>query len=211
MRGPLAAVVLSKGPFGGMILVGLYSIVALGPGAQSRSADPPAHVAAAAPSYKNSFGLKAAYMHLFEQPRESHDPEAGEAPSSEDLGGFILSYERVLYRQWLSLALSKPCYFGPNRFDSPFEILLKFQNRFGRVEPFVGVGPTWNVRYFDKTREKIEGTNSALSFGLAFAGGFVVWLDNRWGLELEVSYNWIAIGPIVNHEIGTALGPTFAF
>ena len=163
-----------------MIVVGLCSIVALGPAAESPGAEPPARVQAAAPSYKNSLGLKAAYMYLIEQPRESHDPEAGEAPTSEHLGGFILSYERVLYRQWLSIALSKPFYFGHDRFDSPFEILIKFQYRFGRIEPFVGTGPTWNVRYFDKTREKIEGTNSALSFGLAFAGGFVVWVSKRW-------------------------------
>lgn len=179
--------------------------------ASADSPEPATTESKAAPNYRNTFGIRAAYMHLINHPRESHDPESGEAPTSEDLGGFLLSYERLLYRDWLALELTKPFYFAHDRFDSPFEILLKFQKRFGRVEPFLGVGVTFNVRFFAKEREHIEGTTNSLSFGLASNGGIIVWLSKRWGLELEASYGWIFLGSVVNHEIGTALGPVLLF
>jgi len=39
----------------------------------------------------------------------------------ENLGGFVIAYERELLPKRLSLGMSKPFYFNSERFDTPFE------------------------------------------------------------------------------------------
>ena len=160
--------------------------------------------------HANVVGLRPGYALNLNRPRTSM--AAGEeAPSSDNLGGFVLSYERVLYREWLALELCKPFYFGKDRFDSPFEVSLRFQRRWGRVEPFLTAGLTWNIRVFEKEREEIEGKKNVLSFGITGATGVDVWLTSRWALDGTFGYTWVALGAVVQHELALTIGPLFAF
>jgi len=162
------------------------------------------------PEPKNGVSFKIAYMHTFNRARPSQDPDA-EAPSDDDMGGFVLAYERVVLPEWLAVEFAKPFYFGVGRFDSPFEATLELFHRWRFVEPFLGVGLTFNVRVFGGEREEIEGERNNLSFGIVTTPGLRFWVAKRWSLELEGSYAYIPLGTVVEHELALALGPAFAF
>src|SRR6478735_3755741 len=70
------------------------------------------------------------------------------APEVDYLGGFLLSYERTLIPSRLSIEFSKPFLFTKDRFDAPFDFLVKGLYRIGDFEPFVAGGATVNLRVF---------------------------------------------------------------
>lgn len=148
-------------------------------------------------------------LHLLED-RASGLP-GEEAPERDLLGGVVLSYEHLLIDERLSLQLAKPVLFGHGRYDSPFETSLKLMNRWGRFEPFIALGYTFNVRLFGAERKEIEGTSNSLSFGLLAGTGVAFWFADRTGLEVDVSYVHILAGPIVEGELTASVGLARAF
>ena len=157
-----------------------------------------------------SLSVKGSYVHLFNRSRESHS-EDKELLSGEDMGGFTLSYTHALIPNWLSLQFAKPFYFAPDRFDSPFEFLIRFNHKLHQFELLAGIGTTLNVRVLDQEGEEQEGVKNDVSFGIASLLGIAYWLHERWAIELESSYAYIPIGVIVEHEPSVSLGPVFAF
>ncbi|WP_146157457.1 hypothetical protein [Enhygromyxa salina] len=153
----------------------------------------------------NVLAVKLAYSHALTPP-PSEDGSRPDRPV-----GFILSYERVLLEDWLALEISKPFYFSSGRLDSPFEVFLKWNRRFGQFEPAIGVGIASNVRVFHSGRQIDEGVNYELSLGVAATTSMAYWFNRRWGLELEVNYGYIPLAAEVEHELNLALGPLFAF
>lgn len=149
----------------------------------------------------NVLGVRAMYaVHLLR-----------ESPETDHLGGVVLSYERMLIEERLSLQIAKPFLFGAGRFDSPFETVLKLMNRWGDVEPFVALGYTVTLRFFDGQREAVEGTPNSLSFGLLGVVGAVYWFQEATGFEIEVDYAQHVVGPIVDGELTVSAGLAFAF
>lgn len=106
--------------------------------------------------------------------------------------------------------ISRRFYFTKNRFDSPLELTLELLHRWGRFEPWIGVGLSFNVRVFQAEREEVEDREIEFSLGLLSKVGGTVWLDERWGLELEGFYSWVFLGEVVEHEFGAAVGPVLA-
>jgi hypothetical protein len=158
----------------------------------------------------NAVSIKGGYAYLVLAQRESQ-VEGEEAPENEHLGGFEISYERTLIDNWLGLEFAKPFYFAPDRFDSPFELKLKLVHRWKFVEPYLGLGLTFNIRGFDGEREEVEGRKNDLSFGIAAAAGVSFWIARQWALEIAAGYAWVPVGHVVNHEVSAVIGPVFAF
>jgi len=162
------------------------------------------------PPDRNAFGVRAVFaVHLLE---ERTSGVAGvDAPERDRLGGFVLSYDRVLVHDLLALSFAKPFLFGSGRFDSPFDTSLRVMRRWGDAEPFVAAGATFNIRVFDAEREEIEGRPNALSLGIVGAGGLAYWLGEATALEAEVGFAHIVAGPVVDNEISGSVGLAFAF
>lgn len=161
---------------------------------------------------KNNISFKGAYaLHLLQARDSQHPDPTRVAPSLDHLGGLVLAYERTLVAGWLSLELNKPFLFGVGRFDFPIDAGLRLIHRWGRVEPFLGAGVTFNARFFFAQRDEIEGRPFDISFGVATVAGLAIWIAPRWAIELEGGYSWIPVGTVVAHEINGALGPVFAF
>jgi len=116
-----------------------------------------------------------------------------------------------LLEDWIAVEISKPFYFSEGRFDSPVELFLKWNRRFGRYEPSLGFGPVTNIRVFHSGRQVTEGKPYELSFGLAATTGHAIWLGRQWGLEFEVGYGYLPLGSEVEHELNFAVGTLFAF
>ncbi|MGB0678182.1 MAG: hypothetical protein ACPGUV_00805 [Polyangiales bacterium] len=168
-----------------------------------------AEATTARPARKNVIGLKPSHtLHLL------HDREPGssaELRHQEHLGGFILSYERMLWAERLALEFSKPFYFNDERIDSPFDLVFKAIWRRGRIETFAGVGVSLNVRIFAAEREEKEGKGLEFSAGPAALVGAAYLLSERWALELELGYAYVPGSDIVAHEISEALGVSYFF
>ncbi len=160
--------------------------------------------------HDNVLGIKGIFaVHLLED-RASAAPDL-EAPERDRLGGFELSYQRVLVREWLALEVAKPFLFGPGRYDSPLDASFKVMRRWGDVEPFLAAGTTFNVRVFAAEREEIEGRSNALSFGVIGATGAAFYLGETTALEVELGAAHILAGPVVDNELNAAAGFSFAF
>ncbi len=135
-----------------------------------------------------------------------------EAPERENLGGVIISYERILYPEEWAIVFAKPFLFGSGRFDSPFELFGKRIFVLGEgLETFFAAGITFNVRLFDAEREEIEGKSNEASLGVAAATGLVYYLDETFLLELEITYDYIPDSDIVTHELTESLQIGYAF
>jgi len=129
----------------------------------------------------------------------------------EHLGGFVISYDRELIPQHLGLTIAKPFYFSKERFDTPFDFILKGLFRKGRWEGFIGLVLTWNIRIFEKEREEQEGERNIMSFGIGAVIGGAYFFNPRWSLDLELGYAGIPTDDIVTHEVSATLAGTYHF
>jgi hypothetical protein len=158
----------------------------------------------------NGFSFGGAYtFHIL---RDRDDAETGEPlKTREHLGGFVISYERELIPGHLGIAISKPFYFSKERFDTPFDLILKGIFRRGSWEGFIGLVLTWNIRVFEAEREAKEGERNILSFGVGGAIGGAYFFNPRWSLDLELGYAYVPTEDIVEHELSAALGGVYHF
>ncbi len=158
----------------------------------------------------NAFSFGAAYAFQLNRNRDS--ATTGEPLRTRDsLGGFVIAYERELLPKRLSLGISKPFYFMFDRFDTPFELILKGLFHRGSWEFFLGPVLTWNIRIFEQERAEQEGEKNLMSFGIGAVTGAGYYFTRHWGLELEVAYEYIPTDDIVEHEISSALSGVFRF
>jgi hypothetical protein len=157
----------------------------------------------------NSFTLGGAYTFHILRDRES--ATTGELRTIEHLGGFVIAYERELIPEHLALAISKPFYFSKERFDTPFDFILKGLFRKGSWEGFIGLILTWNIRVFEKEREEQEGERNIMSFGIGAVIGGAYFFNPRWSLDLELGYANIPTDDIVEHEFTAALSGVYHF
>ena len=158
----------------------------------------------------NSFTLGGAYT--FHVLRDRNSATTGEPLRTiEHLGGFVIAYERELIPQHLALTISKPFYFSKERFDTPFDFILKGLFRRGSWEGFIGLLLTWNIRVFEKEREEQEGERNILSFGIGAVMGGAYFFNPRWSLDLELGYAYIPTEDIVEHELTAALSGVYHF
>ncbi|NNE19021.1 MAG: hypothetical protein HKN10_11145 [Myxococcales bacterium] len=158
----------------------------------------------------NAVSLGGAYAFQLDRDRDS--ATTGEPlRTRESLGGFVVAYERELLPKRLSLGLSKPFYFNSERFDTPFEVMLKGLWVRGSWEAFLGPVLTWNIRVFEGERAEQEGEKNKMSFGIGAVTGAAYYFTRQWGLELELAYEYIPTDDIVEHEISTALSGVFRF
>jgi len=160
--------------------------------------------------FLNAFSFGGAYALQLDRDRNSET--TGEPlRTRENLGGFVIAYERELLPKRLSLGISKPFYFNPERFDTPFEVMLKGLFVRGSWEAFLGPVLTWNIRIFEQERAEQEGEKNKMSFGIGAVTGAAYYFTRRWGLELELAYEYIPTDDIVEHEISAALTGVFRF
>lgn len=131
--------------------------------------------------------------------------------TTEHLGGFVISYDRELIPQHLALTIAKPFYFSKERFDTPFDFILKGLFRKGRWEGFIGLVLTWNIRVFEKEREEQEGERNILSFGIGGVIGGAYFFNPRWSLDLEAGYAYVPTDDIVTHEVSASLAGAYHF
>lgn len=157
----------------------------------------------------NAVSLKVGWStHLL---RERDSAVAGEpTPEVDQLGGFVLSYARVLV-PGLLLTVAKPFFFGQGRFDSPLQLTLSLGAQIGRFELSAGLGPVLNLRVFEGEREQVEGRRLEVSLGLAATAAVAYRFDLRWFLELEAGYAYQVGDPVVSHEIELVVGPGLRF
>lgn len=158
----------------------------------------------------NGFTLGGAYtFHIL---RDRDSATTGEPLRTvEHLGGFVISYERELIPQHLALTISKPFYFSKERFDTPFDFILKGLFRKGSWEGFIGLILTWNIRVFEKEREEQEGERNIMSFGIGAVIGGAYFFNARWSLDLELGYANIPTDDVVEHEFTAALSGVYHF
>jgi len=158
----------------------------------------------------NAFTLGGAYtFHIL---RDRDSATTGEPLRTvEHLGGFVISYDRELIPQHLALTISKPFYFSKERFDTPFDFILRGLFRKGSWEGFIGLVLTWNIRVFEKEREEQEGERNILSFGIGAVIGGAYFFNPRWSLDLELGYANIPTDDIVTHEVSAALAGAYHF
>ena len=158
----------------------------------------------------NGFSFGGAYtFHIL---RDRNDAETGEPlKTREHLGGFVIAYERELIPRHLAIAISKPFYFNKERFDTPFDLILKGLFRKGSWEGFIGLVLTWNIRVFEEEREAKEGERNILSFGVGGAIGGAYFFNPHWSLDLELGYAYVPTEDIVEHELSTALSGVYHF
>ncbi len=162
------------------------------------------------PEWLNGFAFGAAYsFHIL---RDREDAETGEPlKTREHLGGFILTYDRELIPQRLAITIAKPFYFNNERFDTPFDFVLRGLFRKGPWEGFLGLVLTWNIRVFESEREAKEGEKNILSFGIGGVMGGSYFFNPRWSLDLELGYAYIPTEDIVEHELTAALSGVYHF
>ncbi len=158
----------------------------------------------------NVFAFGPAYSyHVL---RERNDAETGEPlPKGEHLGGFVISYSRHVIPARLAITIAKPFLFSKERFDSPFDFILRGLLRRGAWEGFVGVLVTWNIRWFEKEREAKEGERNVLSLGVGAVVGGAYFFNPRWSLDLEAGYAYVPTEDIVTHEITGELTAAYHF
>jgi len=158
----------------------------------------------------NAFAFGPAYTVHFLKHRE--DAETGEPLGThEHLGGFFISYSRHLIPEHLALTISKPFLFNKERFDTPFDFVLRGLFRKGSWEGFIGLLLTWNIRIFEQEREAKEGERNVLSFGVGGVIGGAYFINPRWSLDAEVSYAYVPTEDIVEHELSAALSGVYHF
>ena len=162
------------------------------------------------PEWLNGFAFGAAYtFHIL---RHREDAETGEPlKTREHLGGFMIAYDRELIPQRLAITIAKPFYFNKERFDTPFDFILRGLLRKGPWEGFLGLALTWNIRVFESEREAKEGEKNILSFGIGGVMGGAYFFNPRWSLELELGYVYIPTEDIVEHELTAALNGVYHF
>jgi hypothetical protein len=158
----------------------------------------------------NAVTLAGAYtFHIL---RQRDSATTGEPLSTtEHLGGFVIGYDRELIPEHLALTISKPFYFSKDRFDTPFDFILRGLFRKGPWEGFIGLVLTWNIRVFEKEREEQEGERNLLSFGIGAVVGGAYLFNPRWSLDLEAGYAYIPTDDIVTHEVSAALSGVYHF
>jgi hypothetical protein len=155
-----------------------------------------------------AFGASYSYHAL----RARTDAETGEPlPRGEHLGGFVISYSRHLIPERLAITIAKPFLFNKDRFDTPFDLLLRGLLRRGDWEGFLGVLVTWNIRIFEKEREAKEGERNVLSLGVGAVLGGAYFFNARWSLDLEAGYAYVPTGDIVTHEVTGELTAVYHF
>ncbi len=158
----------------------------------------------------NGFTFGAAYT--FHVLRDRDSATTGEPLRTlEHLGGFVIAYDRELIPQHLALTISKPFYFSKERFDTPFDFILRGLFRKASWEGFIGLVLTWNIRVFEKEREEKEGERNILSFGIGAVIGGAYFFNPRWSLDLELGYANIPTDDIVEHEVSAALAGVYHF
>ena len=158
----------------------------------------------------NALAFGPAYTVHFLKHRE--DAETGEPLGThEHLGGFFISYSRHLIPEHLALTISKPFLFNKERFDTPFDFVLRGLFRKGSWEGFIGLLLTWNIRIFEQEREAKEGERNVLSFGVGGVIGGAYFINPRWSLDAEVSYAYVPTEDIVEHELSAALSGVYHF
>lgn len=158
----------------------------------------------------NAVTLAGAYtFHIL---RDRNSATTGEPLRTvEHLGGFAISYDRELIPQHLALTVSKPFYFSKERFDTPFDFILRGLFRKGSWEGFIGLVLTWNIRVFKKEREEREGERNIMSFGIGAVIGGAYFFNPRWSLDLELGYANVPTDDIVTHEVSAALAGAYHF
>ena len=159
---------------------------------------------------RNTVTLGGAYtFHIL---RDRDSATTGEPLRTiEHLGGFVISYDRVLIPEHLALTIAKPFYFSKERFDTPFDVILRGLFRKGPWEGFIGLVLTWNIRLFEKEREEQEGERNIMSFGIGVVIGGAYFFNPRWSLDLELGYAGIPTDDIVTHEVSATLAGAYHF
>jgi hypothetical protein len=159
---------------------------------------------------RNAFMFGASYSYHILQ--ERNDAETGEPlPRGEHLAGFVISYSRHVIPGRLAITLAKPFLFNKERFDSPFDFIVRGLLRRGSWEGFLGVLVTWNIRVFEKEREAKEGERNVLSLGVGAVLGGAYFFNPRWSLDLEAGYAYVPTEDIVTHEITGELTAVYHF
>lgn len=153
-----------------------------------------------------SFGPRVAYHSL----RERNATERG-APEDERLGGFAVSYERILVPEAWACVVSKPLLFNSERFDSPIDLQGKRMFAVGDWELFVGAGITANLRVFRSERRKEEARSKETTLGLLTTTGLTRRLGKRVTVAIEAGYAWIPLSRVVEHEFTGSVMTGYAF
>jgi len=183
--------------------------------ADSSAAEPEPDEATEEPEVEEKERLNAVTLggaYTFHILRDRDSATTGEPLRTiEHLGGFVISYDRELIPGHLGLTIAKPFYFSKERFDTPFDFILKGLFRKGRWEGFIGLVLTWNIRVFEKEREEQEGERNIMSFGIGAVIGGAYFFNPRWSLDLELGYAGIPTDDIVTHEVSATLAGAYHF
>lgn len=166
--------------------------------AEAREGSPGEHHGAHHADHPNLVGMRVGHLSVFE----------GEGRELIYLPGLLVgvSYERVIFHDWLEVELSVPvATFGDEEPLLVMPIDLHFKLPFHpapHVSPYVALGPAVDV----KLRPERD-----VFFGGAVAVGTYLWSSDQVGVDFEVDYNVVQEGETIVHELLFAMGPVARF
>lgn|GEM_PF-1302233 len=131
------------------------------------------------------------------------NPGDGESPSETVNGvGGGLFIERTILDGWLELELSAAGVATGDGTVVPVDVLFKKSFEFGRVNPYVAIGPTISI--------DVVGGEAETSAGCAFALGSYVWLSEHVGVDVDIDYALVSKHR-TGQELTVSLGPVLRF
>lgn len=182
------------GKFGSLLgLIGLIGL--MGPGASSARAE----TIHASPHLDHTTWIVGAKIVQF----NAWNPGDGESPNEtvNAIGGGLL-IERTLLEGWLEIELSVAGVDTDEGTAVPIDLLLKKSFEFGRINPYVGIGPSISVDIVDGEAET--------SAGCAFAIGTYIWMSDHVGIDVDVDYALVSNRGAAQ-ELTLSLGPVLRF
>jgi hypothetical protein len=131
------------------------------------------------------------------------NPGDGESPNQTVTGvGGGLLIERTVVEGWLEVELSASGVVTGEGVAVPIDVLLKKSFEFGRLNPYLGLGPSISIDIVDGEAE--------VSPGCAFAVGSYIWITDHVGMDIDLDYALVSNHGVAQ-ELTVSLGPVVRF
>lgn len=116
------------------------------------------------------------------------------------IGGFVLSYERVIIEDWLIVEIALPVLYGKEHIEFPADVHLIKPWSLGDVELVLGIGGSVSVR-----RPWEDERETKAFVGITSEAGVTWFVADRTGLKLTLDLN-VYPGARRELELTPALG-----
>jgi hypothetical protein len=155
-------------------------------------------------------GLLFGFSHALRLSSDRESADRSESRRAENVYGFLFGYERVLH-PYVALSIVKPFYFNSERIESPLEIVVSGIFRRNAWEPFLGAGVISTISSVEEDGSEPNGKVVEFSVGLLFITGFKYFFNPNWAFELELGYEFIPKGTVVEHAFADTYQGAYFF